>query len=60
MKQLTLTILWYDVLKGIGEGFDSDGVIHFINAYYINWSRMHFIEKNTVRTIIFKNNEKEK
>lgn len=27
----SLTELWYDDLKGIGELFDSNGVIYFIN-----------------------------
>jgi hypothetical protein len=47
MKQLT--VIWFDNLKGIGEGFDSNGEIHFINSLYINWiiNKIH-LTKNDI------------
>ena len=42
---MKVTMLWFDNLKGIGEGYDENGVIHFINAWNTTFSIM-FPEKN--------------
>lgn len=34
-----LTVIWYSPMKGIGEGFDEDGVIHFINGFKIDFKK---------------------
>lgn len=31
---MKVTVLWFDSLKGIGDGYDENGQIYFINTYY--------------------------
>lgn len=35
MKKLTIKLLWFDKLKGIGEGQLHDGSKVFLNSYYL-------------------------
>jgi hypothetical protein len=34
-----ITVLWFDSLKGIGEGFDLNGEIIFLNFYHQKFSK---------------------
>jgi len=35
MEKLKVKLLWFDPLKGIGEGQIHDGSIVFLNSYYL-------------------------
>lgn len=37
---MNIKILWFDNLKGIGEGQDSKGNIIFLNSYYHAFSKL--------------------
>lgn len=37
---MNIKILWFDNLKGIGEGQDSNGKIIFLNTHYHSLSKM--------------------
>ncbi len=47
---MQVTVLWYDKLKGIGEAFDSNGEIVFLNYYHQNFSKL-FPDANDEMTI---------
>jgi cold shock CspA family protein len=57
---IKVTVDWYDVLKGIGEGKTSEGVIVFLNGNHID-SKGHFAalkKGETVSCELKKNDQK--